>query len=199
MTKRTQGRTGRRPGKSTTREEILAAARAAFAAQGYERTTIRGIATNAGVDPALVVRYYGSKERLFQQAIGWPFPPEKVIEQLITGDPGQIGARLARFVVDTWEGKDGERIVALVRAAGAHNEAASALGDFLTHGIIAPAAAALDIHTTPLRAGLVSAQLLGVTLTRYVLRAGPLADATPDQLAAVLAPQLQQLLAPDAA
>ncbi len=190
------GRTGRRPGKSTTREEILTAARATFAELGFERATIRGIAARSGVDPALVLRYYDSKEQLFQQAIGWPFAVEEVIDQLVDGDPAQLGERLARFIVATWEGEEGEQIVALVRAAGAHDEAARALGEFLAHGIIAPVASALGATTTPLRTAVVSAQLLGIVLARYVLRSGPLATARPEEIAAVLAPELQQLLAP---
>ena len=196
--KETGRRTGRRPGTSTTREEILDAARSAFAELGYERATVRGIAAAAAVDPALVLRYYESKEQLFQQAIGWPFPPGDLIAQLVDGDPGGIGDRLARFVVDAWEGEGGERIVALVRAAGAHDDAARALGEFLTHGIVEPAAAALRVRTTTLRTAIASAQLLGIVLARYVLRRGPLAEATADELVAALAPELQQLLAPAA-
>lgn len=195
----TQGRTGRRPGKSTTREEILTAARTAFAESGYERATIRGIAAAAGVDPALVLRYYQSKEQLFQQAIGWPFPPGEVIDELVAGDSAAIGERLARFVVSAWEGEGGERIVALVRAAGAQDDAAHALGEFLTHGIIAPAAETLGVRATPLHTALVSAQFLGIILARYILQSGPLASASPDELVATLAPELQQLLAPGAA
>ena len=194
----TNGRTGRRPGKSTTREEILDAARARFARLGYEKTSIRGIAAQAAVDPTLVLRFYESKERLFQEAIGWPFPPEEVIARLAGGDPAQLGERIARFVVDVWEQDGGQRIVALVRAASANEDAARALGEFLTHGIITPAAAALGAEVTPLRTAVVSAQLIGILFARYILATGPLAAATADELADVLAPELQELLAPNA-
>lgn len=192
-----QGRTGRRPGKSTTREEILEAARAAFIEPGYERATIRGIAAAASVDPALVLRYYGSKEQLFQQAIGWPFAPAEVIEQIVSGDRAQVGERLARFVVSAWEGEGGDTIVALIRAAGAHEDAARALGDFLVHGMIGPVSAALGASTAPLRIAVVSAQFLGIVFARQILRSGPLAEAGSDDLVALLAPELQRLLVPD--
>jgi AcrR family transcriptional regulator len=192
------GRTGRRPGASTTRQEILAAARTVFAAGGYEAATIRAIAAAAGVDPALVIRFYGSKECLFREAVGWPFDPAEAVARIVTGDPAGLGERLARFVVGAWEGEDGTAIVALIRAAGAHEEAARALGEFLTHGIVTPAAQALGSSDDVQRLALVSAQLLGVAFTRYVLRAGPLAEADADDLVAALAPGLQRLLAPDA-
>ncbi|MBN1630836.1 MAG: helix-turn-helix transcriptional regulator, partial [Thermoleophilia bacterium] len=68
-----RARTGRRPGRTRTRAQILESARQQFADFGYEQTTIRGVAEQAGVDPALVMHYFGSKEGLFQAAIDWPF------------------------------------------------------------------------------------------------------------------------------
>lgn len=192
------GRTGRRRGSSTTRGEILAAARRVFAECGLEGATVRGIAAEAGVDPALVLRFYGSKQRVFQEAVGWPFPPAEAIAALVDGDRAELGLRLARFVVAVWEGPAGERVVALLRAAAASKEAADTLGGFLDAGLIRPAAEALGAETPVIRTALVNAQLLGVMYARYVLRAGPLATATPEELVAALAPELQALLLPEA-
>jgi AcrR family transcriptional regulator len=91
-------RTGRRPGRSDTRAEILAAARAEFAGRGFEGATVRGIARAAGVDPALVHHYFGSKEKVFLAAMEFPVDPAAVIERVL-GDPESAGEALARFVV----------------------------------------------------------------------------------------------------
>ena len=78
-------RTGRRPGGSDTRERIAVAARSLFADLGYERTTFRGIAAAAGVDPALVVHFYGSKDELFRQVMVLPPAMADALEQLAAG------------------------------------------------------------------------------------------------------------------
>ena len=92
-------RTGRRPGDSGTREAILAAAREAFAADGYERATMRGVARAAGVDPALVSHYFGSKQGLFEAAMRPPFDPAEALPRVLAGDPAGAGLRLAAFAV----------------------------------------------------------------------------------------------------
>src|SRR5919106_6222057 len=92
-------RRGRRPGAADTRGAILEAARALFAARGFARASIRSIAGEAAVDPALVVHYFGSKEELFLAALELPFEPEAVLPSLLEGDRARIGERFARFVV----------------------------------------------------------------------------------------------------
>ena len=76
-------RTGRRPGTGGTREKILAAARSRFGQEGYDGTTIRGIAAGAGVDPALVPHYFGSKEGVFLAAVEFPVDPAEFIPRLL--------------------------------------------------------------------------------------------------------------------
>ncbi|HEX2418275.1 MAG TPA: helix-turn-helix domain-containing protein, partial [Micromonosporaceae bacterium] len=78
-------RTGRRPGKPDTRQMILAAARDVFAEWGYDRASIRGIAAQAGVDPALVHHYFGNKDSLFQAAIQSPIDPGELLTEALTG------------------------------------------------------------------------------------------------------------------
>ena len=87
-------RTGRRPGVSGTREAILDAARRAFAEQGYQHATIRGVADLAGVDPALVHHYFGTKQRLFVAAVQLPVNPVEHLMAVLEEDPAQIGQRL---------------------------------------------------------------------------------------------------------
>src|SRR5918999_3493174 len=111
-------RPGRRPGESGTREAIAGAARRLFAERGYDRTTIRAIAAEAGVDPALVVHFFGSKEALFRAVIEWPFDPEVLLERLAAPGPESIGRRLARGFLEFWDSADiGPRLQAVLRSA----------------------------------------------------------------------------------
>ena len=87
-------RTGRRPGESGTRERIADAARVLFAEQGFDRTSVRAVAAKAGVDPALVHHYFGTKQRLFLEAVDFPIDTQRSIESLSIDDPDQVGADL---------------------------------------------------------------------------------------------------------
>src|SRR6202011_652144 len=94
-------RTGRRPGAGGTREKILAAARSHFSEAGYEGATIRGIASAAAVDPALVLHYFGSKEKVFEAAINFPVDPAEFLPTLLAPGLQGLGERLVRFFLET--------------------------------------------------------------------------------------------------
>src|SRR5919198_6215527 len=96
-------RTGRRPGPNTSRAAILEAARRRFADAGYEATSLRSIASDAGVDPAVVVHFFGSKEGLFQAAVGWPFDPAAVVARLVAPGREGLAARAAATFIGVWE------------------------------------------------------------------------------------------------
>src|SRR4051794_24071184 len=114
-------RTGRRPGDSGTSQAILDAARRQFSERGYDATTIRSIAGEAGVDPALVMHFYGSKDALFTASIEWPFDPPEEIARIVAGPRRSVGERLTRLFVSTWDREAGRNpIVALLRAAMSH-------------------------------------------------------------------------------
>ena len=89
-------RTGRRPGPSTTRAAILDAARRRFASAGYDATSLRAIAADAGVDPAVLLHFFGSKQALFRAVVGWPFDPARLPPELARLDAERAGAQLAR-------------------------------------------------------------------------------------------------------
>src|SRR6266545_3836915 len=110
-------RTGRRPGNQDTREAILAAARATFADRGYDRASIRAIATSAGVDPALVHHYFGTKEELFLATVNAPIDPREVIPEILAGSRDEIGERLVRMFVRVWDSPTGTAAAALLRSA----------------------------------------------------------------------------------
>jgi AcrR family transcriptional regulator len=187
-------RTGRRPGESGTREAILDAARRAFAEQGYDGATIRGIAGGAEVDPALVYHYYGSKEELFVAAMELPFAPSEIIPHLLEGDPEALGERILRVFVSIWDQPGVSPFVALLRSASSNEQAAAMLREFMSQEVIGRIARSLGVSQAELRATLVGSQLAGLVMVRYILRVEPLASADHETVIASVAPTLQRYL-----
>jgi AcrR family transcriptional regulator len=187
-------KTGRRPGETGTKEEILAVATRQFGALGYDATTIRGVATDAGVDPALVMHFFGSKPRLFAAVVQWPFDPAKEIPR-VGADPGEAGRRLVELFVSTWDAKEKRNpIVALLRAAMNQEPAARQLRDFIELEILGPLLAALGSDRPEARANLVASQLLGLGIARYVLGFEPLASLPPAAVVDLISPSVQASL-----
>ncbi len=172
-----------------TRAAILTAARERFAADGYERATIRAIAADAKIDPSMVMRYYGNKEKLFAAAAEFDLR----LPDLTAVPRDTVGARLAGHLLDRWE--NDETLMALLRA-GVTNPAAAERMRHLFAAQIGPAAAALadDPAEVPLRAGLCATQALGFALTRYVLRFPPVVAMDRATVVAWIGPTLQRYL-----
>src|SRR3954452_15086346 len=176
-------RSGRRPGPSDTRETILRAAREAFAAEGYGATSLRSVARDAGVDPALVIHFFGSKAGLFTAAVGWPFDPDAEIARVVADGPGSVGINLARMFVRHWEAEhERSPIVAILHVATGDPAGAALMREYLVEHMLRPLIAALGTDQPELRAGLIAAQILGLGVTRYVLAYEPLASAPPDSV-----------------
>jgi AcrR family transcriptional regulator len=195
MGRREGTRTGRRPGESGTREAIADAARRRFAEVGYERATIRAIAEDAGVDPALVLHFFDSKQKLFASVMALPFEPETVMEEILAGPRSQIGLRLARFAVTTLEQPDSQRVLTgILRAAASEPEAARLVRERLAERIIGAITEGLGVPDARLRASLVSSQTVGLVMARYIIRVEPLASLDPETVIAALAPNLQRYL-----
>jgi len=189
-------RRGRRPGRGDTRGAILDAARALFATQGFERSTIRAIANSAHVDPALVLHYFGTKENVFLSAVELPFEPEAVLPTILAGDIESLGERIARFVVGLLEEDAARsRFLAVVRAAASEPAAALLLRGLIERRIRDPIAQALGGDDAELRASLVGSQIIGLAMARYVVRVEPLASLPSESLVARIAPTLQRYLA----
>jgi AcrR family transcriptional regulator len=188
-------RTGRRPGGGDSRADILVAARASFADRGYDATSLRSVARAAGVDPALVHRFYGGKPALFAAAMDLPADPGTLVRALLADGMDGVGERLVRTFVGVWDSQPAQsRLVALLRAGLAGAEAADVLRGFLTEAVLVPLAEATGRPDGRLRASFVGSQLVGLAVARYLLRLDPLADASPDEIAAALAPTLQRYL-----
>ena len=130
-------RTGRRPGNQDTREAILAAAREAFAERGFDRTSIRAIATSAGVDPALVHHYFGTKDELFLATVQAPMDPAVLLPRVLDGDVKELPERLLRTFLSVWDHPvTGPAALALVRSGLQHDWSARMLREFLTSQIL---------------------------------------------------------------
>ncbi|HEY1356042.1 MAG TPA: TetR family transcriptional regulator [Solirubrobacterales bacterium] len=188
-------RTGRRPGNSTSREDIRKAASELFATRGYEGATMRAIAAKAGVDPSLVVHFFGSKVNLLAESIDWPFDPEVEMPKLLEGGKRDIGRRLAELAIRTWD-DTGTRhpVFTLLRAGMNEPEAAEMLRKFMTERLYAPLMERLGSDQPKLREGLAVSQIVGVGMGRYVLKFEGLAEAESEEVIDWLAPVLQRYL-----
>lgn len=188
-------RTGRRPGPSTTRAAILQAARRRFAAAGYDATSLRAIASDAGVDPGVLLHFFGSKEGLFRAVVGWPFDPARVEPELIRPGREGVGARLARTFFGYWEDPTtGAALSALMRSAMSHAESSALLREFVAHELFARLAGLVDGLDAKLRVELAAGHLVGVALLRYILRVEPIASAGVEELVTWLEPALDGYL-----
>src|SRR5918994_3882116 len=187
-------RSGRRPGPTTTRDAIAAAARRQFAELGYDRATMRGIASEAGVDAALVMRFYGSKEALFREVMALPPAVSEAIAGLADGPRATVGRRLAEVIVGMLEDPRSRSIVlGRIRSASSHPEAAALVRDTVTRDVGRLVAAVTDDRPET-RSGLVGSQVVGLALARHVVRLEPLASLPAADVVEYIAPVFQHYL-----
>jgi len=175
-----------------TRAAILAAARRRFAADGFERTTIRAIAADAGIDPSMVMRYYGSKDGLFSAAADLDLQ----LPDLASVPREQLGETLVRHWVERWEGGSSDELLIVVFRSAITNEAAAERLRTVFGAQVAKAVATIvdDRAEAATRAGLVSTQMLGLALCRYILRLAPVVALDLDTLIATVADTVQRYL-----
>ncbi|MFJ3644122.1 TetR family transcriptional regulator [Streptomyces sp. NPDC090108] len=199
MSEGTARRRGRpsRAEATDTRDRILAAAREEFSERGYEKTSVRGIAKTAGVDPALVHHYFGTKEQVFEAAIEVAFAPAlSAPEAVAEGPVDAVGERLTRFVFGIWENPTTRApLLAILRSAVNNDTAAAVFRRLVSSQLLRRIAAQVDLPDAELRAELAGAQLVGTAMLRYVIKVEPLASADLEQIIARVAPVVQGHLA----
>lgn len=184
-------RPGRRPGSADTRGEILAAAKKVFAEKGFDKATVRGIAREAKVDPALVHHYFDTKEGIFAAAMRLPITPEAVIPLLLEGPREDLGERLVRMILQvTATPETREPMVAMIRSAVTNEQAVTMFREFISNALLHQVADRLEVPHLRIEAAF--AQMFGVIMGRYVLKLEPLASASHDELVEVLAPTIQR-------
>ncbi|MGW5651200.1 TetR/AcrR family transcriptional regulator [Streptomyces humi] len=176
-----------------TRDRILAAAREEFSERGYEKTSVRGIAKAAGVDPALVHHYFGTKEQIFEAAVSVAFAPAVNAPAAIADGPlDGVGERLTRFIFGVWENPTSRApLLAIVRSAVNNEAAAAVFRRLVAAQLLRRIAGQLDLPDAELRAGLAAAQLVGCAMLRYVIKVEPLASADLEQIVRRIAPVVQ--------
>jgi len=188
-------RPGRPPGPSDSRDRILSSARNLFARNGIDKTSIRAIAKDAGVDPALVHHYFGTKTQLFAAAIHIPIDPMQVIGPLREVPVEQLGHVLPRILLPLWDSELGKGFIATLRSILAGGEA-SLIRSFLQEVIAVEVGNRVD--TPPgsgrLRVQYVASQLVGVVMARYILELEPFKSLPVEQIAETIAPNLQRYL-----
>jgi AcrR family transcriptional regulator len=197
---KTQGSRGRgrgRPpgGDSGAREAILVEARRQFSELGFGRTTLRGIARRAGVDPRLVLHYFGSKQDLFLASVELPMDPDVVVATVFGGDPASVPERAARLMVSVVDDPGSRRpLLALLRAAVTEPEAAELVQRLLTERMLLPVAERVGGDRPGLRASMMASSLVGLVIVRHVVGMAPLAEATREDLVRALVPVFEHYL-----
>src|SRR4051794_28321847 len=187
-------RTGRRRGPTQSRDAIAAAALAQFAELGFERATFRSIATAAGVDPALVVHFFGSKDALFREVMALPPAAAAAFAAVAASPRRELGRRLAELVVGFRESPATQPILlGRVRSASSNPHAAELVRETVPHALGRLAAAVTDDRPET-RAVLIGSQVVGLAVARHVVRLEPLASMKPPELVDLLAPAFQRLL-----
>ncbi|GAB7146333.1 TetR family transcriptional regulator [Mycobacterium riyadhense] len=171
-----------------TKAVILAAARERFGVAGFQAATIRAIAADAGIDPAMVMRYYGNKDKLFAAAVEFDlrFPA------LEGADRDELGRLLVRHFLDRWEGD--EALVILLRSSATNDEAAQRMREIFGSQLEPLVASLVPAGEAALRAGLIGTQILGMALCRFVLRLPPVVSMSRDEVVEWLGPTIQRYL-----
>jgi len=190
-------RRGRPPGGSQTRSRILASARRLFGERGFEGASVRAIAAEARVDPALIHHYFGTKHALYLAATELPFDPRAPQRLLEPGIEG-LGERLVGFALDIWDRPDFAPVIAgIVRSAAADPAAAAQLREIVIRQVLTPLAAALGRPDAELRATLAGSQMIGLAFARLIVRVEPLASAERERIVRAVGPTIQRYLTGD--
>ncbi len=186
---------GRRPGGPDTRGQILAAARESFADKGFGSTTIRGVAADAGVDPALVHHYFGSKDDLFLAALEIPVDPRVLVPTVFDEGVDGAGERLVRLLLSVWDDPATRLpLIALLRSSLVQGTPETLLQQGILRMVLQPMRDALPAEEADRRVQLVISQMVGLVVTRYLLALEPLASMPAEDVVDWVAPTLQRYL-----
>lgn len=179
------------------RDAAVAAARNAFAAGSYARTTFKGLAAAAGVAPAVLRKYYDSKDAIFAAALRLPTDPAGAVPALLAPGVEGLGERLVRFTLDTLDDPQVRAdLMAMLRQGASAAALTKSLQDYLDTTVIDRVVAAVGVPDARMRVALISSYLIGIAAGRYVVRIEPLASASEEHVVRLVAPTIQTLLDP---
>jgi AcrR family transcriptional regulator len=176
-----------------TEATILEAARELFAEVGFERTTIRAVASRAGVDPALVMQYYGNKEALFAASARWHVDHKRLSEAALPDIPATA---LDDLFISFEDPSKRDGAIALLRNCLTHESALEVMRDDVMREPQAMIAQTIGGDDGELRAGLLGATMIGVTIAKYLLEIPAVAAASPEDIERIMAPVLKALVQP---
>lgn len=190
------GRRGRREGATESREHILATARRLFAEHGFDGTSLRQIAREASVDPAMIHHFFKGKDELFALSVALPADPAQVLEGVDQHDPEHRAEAIVRAVLKLWESPAQHSLVAFIRGTIGSKAKTLLLREVATRTVISRIMAGVPgpPEEVALRGNLVATQVVGVMLVRYVVRLEPLASASPEDVVRLVAPNVQRYL-----
>ena len=173
--------------------------RPAVSTSGRRSAGSAGASTAAGVDPALVHHYFGSKDQLFLAAVEAPADPDELLPEVLAADRDVLGAAVVRMALRVWDGPAQPAGLALIRSAVGSEWTAKLLREFLVSKVLRRVVSTLgfDPDERAARASLVASQLIGMVMARYVLRLEPLASAAPESVVAAIGPTVQRYLTGD--
>lgn len=189
-------RRGRRVGGSDSRELILVTARRLFAEHGFDGTSLRLVAREAEVDPAMIHHFFKGKDELFAQSVELPADPAEVLAGVESLDPAQRSETIVRAVLRLWEGPAQHGLVAFVRGTIGSKAKTALLREMVARTILSRITAGLSgsPEEARMRGNLVATQIVGLMLMRYVVRLEPLASASQDEVVRLVAPNVQHYL-----
>ncbi|MCV7219533.1 TetR/AcrR family transcriptional regulator [Mycolicibacterium elephantis] len=198
---KTVRRRGRRQGDPVSRDAVLAAAKKRFATEGYEKTTLRAIARDSHVDPAMVLYLFGSKADLFRESLRLIVHPDELVAAF-TGeadDDPDIGTRIVRAYMRIWDQPDtGPSMVAMLQSATSNSDAHEAFREFMQNYVLTAVSGVLGgDDKARLRAMLAGSQLVGMAMLRYVMKVPPLATLPGDEVVRLIAPTVTRYLSTD--
>ena len=194
MVAQREPKVGRRPGNQDTRGQIITAARQAFAEKGFAGASMRAIAAEAAVDPALIHHYFDSKQQLFLATVALPLELPEFVQKVAAGGRDDLGERLVRTVLGVWDSELQPSLVAAIRTTLTDPALTRSVGEFLALEVIGQVLRRDDLPSEEenRRAGLVASQILGLLMGRYVLRMPVLANRRTEDLVAEIGPTIQR-------
>ncbi|MEV7663890.1 TetR family transcriptional regulator [Paenarthrobacter sp. NPDC089316] len=192
-------RRGRRSPGDHSRDAIVAAARVLFAEQGFDGTSLRQVAREASVDPAMVHHFFKGKDELFTASVELPADPDAVLAGVENVDPAVRAEVIVRAVMELWEGPAQHSLVAFARGTIGSKAKTALLREMVNRAVLPRIMAGLpgSAEEVRMRGGLVATQVVGLMLVRYVIRVQPLASADREDVVRSVAPNIQRYLTGD--